>query len=198
MPTPTNGLVQVTMKGTFLGQTSDNVFYYWDSTNSPIGDMQGIANAFDALVFPEWSAITAATYFYSEIVVRDVLGLNNDFTRAPSVGTGTRAGDEAPSWASARVRLNVTNKETRTGFKRLGGLVEAVKDGNFLLPAFITDVQTFADLLDNSLVVGAQTYAPVVYGQGTKADPTRQVVNPIISALALSDVGPQNSRRPAS
>jgi hypothetical protein len=195
MPTPTDGLVEITFQQTLSGQAIDNVFYYWDPTDNPIVALSNIAVAFDAAFTVAFGAVTASGLAFDNIRARDVFGLNNDVNITPSIPSGILVGDRLQVTTCVRFDYDVQTKETKGGMKRFAGPVEAQANGDFLSAAAFTDWQTLEPLLLANILVMGTTYLPVVRGLGTILDPTRDVVNIVTGVTARDKFTTQNSRK---
>lgn len=60
------------------------------------------------------------------------------FAEVPLVGQGSLEGDISPAFVAAGIKLTRTNKLTRSGSKRIPGMVEAVITNGQFTPGFIT------------------------------------------------------------
>lgn len=195
MPVATDGLVQFTIDYTFNNTTASSVWHYWNQTNSPIADMEGLVNAFDAVLMPEMVNIMSSTLTQDRIIGRDLLGIAPDYERVPSVTVGGQTGENANNFTALRLDLLVGNKETRRGYKRLPGLIENNIAGNGLSTGYRNLVITNTAVLLTNLVVGAQTFVPIVYGRATATQPTRSIANPITGIAVPNEQTSQTSRK---
>jgi hypothetical protein len=195
MPNVTAGLAQLSIEYSFNNTAAVNVFHYWNQTNTAILDLQAIITAFDTKLMVEFADLLTLTTTIDQIVARDVFGLLLDQTATPTPAVGTRTGELNGNFTCCKIRLDGTTKETKVGWKRVGGISEFDTAGNGLSTGFLTVVQTFAALLNDSLTVGVETYIPVIFGRGTLADPTRRVVNTITGTFVPNQQTTQNSRK---
>lgn len=195
MPDVSAGLVQITVEYSFNNTEAANVYYYWRGTNIANEPLADIANAFDALIFPEFSNCLGSSVSIDKIRVVDVFGLLPDHAKDPSVTTGAIAGELTGNFTAVSIKLFGTTKETKRGTKRIGGITESSVAGNGLTTTFRTTVETFAALLDNAMAVNAATYQPVIFGRGTIEDPDRRVVNTIASTSVPNQQTTQSSRK---
>lgn len=195
MPIPTNGLAEITFTMTLSTTILQSVFFYWDNTNTPISNMAGIATTFDTIVVTPLAAQVSSALVFSDVLVRDVLGLNPDFNVAPATASGILAGDTLPPFNAVRIDLLVGTKETKRGYKRLPGLLEVQTTGDSLVPGTQVAFQTYSLTYLTGLVVGINTYGPVIRGGPIPTDLTRNVVNPVTSTNVPILVTSQVSRK---
>lgn len=195
MPIPTNGLAEVTFTMTLSAQVFQSVFFYWDNTNTPISNMAGIAAQFDATVVTPLAANVTSALAFTDVLVRDVLGLNPDFNVAPATVGGVIAGDTLPPFNAVRIDLLVATKETKRGYKRVPGLLESQTTGDSLIAGTQAAFQTYSLTYLTGLVVGINTYGPVIRGGPIPTDLTRSVVNPVTSTNVPILVTSQVSRK---
>ena len=195
MPTPTAGLYEISLTGDYYGIDFANVFHYWNVSNIPINNFANVATEFNDNIAAQLTLFTNTNVNYREIVIRDVLGLANDFVSVPTVGTGAQPGEGAPSFAAMAFRLGVSTKETKKGAKRFVGIAEANKDGNTVTAGLFGLMQAFEPNLLQALNDAGVFYSPVIYGKATPSQPLRSVVNLITSATALQTVTSQVSRK---
>lgn len=195
MPTVTDGLIEITLTYDYNNTNAANVFYYWNQTNTSIVDMVPILDAFDATLFPEFSNICSDGVTFLAEEGRDVFGLLPNAGRAPSVLVGAITGQVTNNFTAARINLNVATKETRRGYKRIGGIAEDSVSGNDLTAAYRALVVTLKDRMLDSLAVGGETYVPVVYGQAIPTDPTRSIANLITNGSVSTPQVSQGSRK---
>ena len=195
MATITDGLAKITLFSTIIGEEAQNVFYYWDSTNSAITDMNGIATQFDSNLMASLAAATSTQLVFDLIRVTDVKGTNPDHDLAPTQADGDLTGDALPSFNAVRCDLLTQTKETRRGYKRFPGVAESSVVNNKLTVADQILWNAVASTLNNALVVGADTYFAIVFGDKTPTAPTRSISNLILSAIARPDISSQVSRK---
>lgn len=195
MPTATDGLVQVSFRTTYNNTESFNIFYYWNQNNTPVADMINFGNAWDAVVMPEMASLFSANQVLVEEKFTDVLGINVDYARQPSVLAGTQVGEQVNNFSCLRIDLMPSTKETGRGYKRIGGLVETNVAGNGLTTGFRNSVITNAAVFLDSVVVDGDTYVPVIYGRPTPANPTRSIANPVTGFLVPNVQTTQGTRK---
>lgn len=195
MPIPTDGLVEITLRGTYLGQEWANVFHYWDTSNSQITDKPGIAAGFDAQVVGVTHDMLSVNTLIEEVIVRDVLGITADYAIASAFPTGLVAGESVSAFTAIRFDYLGFDKSTRRGYKRFVGVGESEQSGGFLTAAAFTYAQSIEANLLGQIIVGPQSYQPVIYGKATPTDPTRSVVNIVTNVLARQKLTSQTSRK---
>lgn len=100
----------------------------------------------DITELAEWIRDTIGPLLFaaqSNTVVGGTLSVENltdglTFAEIPLVGTGAMTGDVAPAFVAAGIKLTRTNKTTRSGAKRIPGMVEAVIENGQFIPGYIT------------------------------------------------------------
>lgn len=195
MPTPNSHLLEVIWTTRQVSKEAQNVFYYWDELETNNIALISAANSFDSLVASQMVNIMSDEVESLDITVKDVLGTVPDYSRVPSVGVGAITGETLPGFAAYRFDLFPQTKETRRGYKRFIGVPEVAQDLGVLTPAYETFVQNREGDLLAPLVAGGGNWTPVIYGKATPSDPTRSIVNPVISVTARFDLTTQSSRK---
>lgn len=193
MAVPTAGLVEFTIEQSIGSVNIANVFYFWDTTNSAIVSLSGLAAAFDTLIVQNMPPIQSTQLSYDRIIAKDVLGLVPDLEISPTPSIGILAGEVLASFNCAGFRLNPSTKETRPGQKRFAGPTESVITGNVFSGTYITALTTFAAFLDDPILL-TQTYLPVIASRPTVPRPN-WVVNEVLSATPNQFVTSQVSRK---
>ena len=178
MPTPTGGLLEVTLNQTYLGRPCANIFYFWNSANIEPSSFTALADDFETKYLDNIAVIQSASVLYDNIRFRTILGTLPDFVRNPATANGNKTGDPTPSTIAAGFRYNGTTKETRSGYKRFCGIVETDIQGNDLQPAYLTELATLAGQLEVQLDSGTTVYDPVIYSPFTQTRATK-VVNTV-------------------
>ena len=194
MPIPTGGLYQITVNGSFGTKAFQNVFYFWESGNTPTVSMAALAGDFDTKVMPDIAAVMSVAATFEALEIKDVLGLNPDVLVPTAQVNGSRVGEQFPSYASMGYTYNGLTTETRKGAKRFSGLSETDVSGNVITAAYRTVCETLAAVLDNSIFDGVTSYGPVIFGIPNATRPTN-VVNPVSTVLVDAFVTTQNSRK---
>lgn len=190
-----DGLAEITLQSVTGGREIENVFYYWDITNTPITNISGIAVQFDLNLMAALAAATSDTILFSNIKIRDVKGSIPDFDTAPTAPAGLIAGDVLPPFNAVRIDLIGQTKLTGRGYKRFAGIPEASTSGDSLTPAAKIPWNGVATQLNNGLTVGADTYFSIIFGRPTPTLPTRSESNLILSALVRDVITSQVTRK---
>lgn len=195
MTTPSSGLIEVTLSGTFLGRPWANVFHYWNQDAGGVVQKAALATSFNAQVANRLPLLSSDKVFYDNIKIRDMIGITPDYEQAPSQPTGQVGGDALPAFNTYRYLYSVTDKTTRKGWKRYPGVVEANQaDGSLTAAAFSAhqaEELSFLQPITNT----TQSYLPVIFGGPTLGNPTRFVINIVNGISAQQKLGSQVSRR---
>ena len=192
----TDGLAEITLLSSLEGQEIENIFYYWDITNTPISNMSGIVTQWDANIMASLATPTSNAVSFVNLKIRDVKGTNPDFDLAPTQATGISGGDVLPAFNAVRIDLIGQTKLTGRGYKRFAGLPEASTTGNEITAAAKVNWNSLASTLNNAVTVGADTYFAIIFGKPTPTAPTRSESNLILSALVRDIITSQVSRKP--
>lgn len=195
MPTVSAGLIEVTIRCEFNNTEADNVFHFWNGTNAPVPDLDAFLTAFDAFIIPEFSDLVSSSTDIALLTARDVFGLLPDAVLTPSIAVGTQPADVVNNFTTARINLNVSSKETRRGYKRIGGMSEQNITGNELSVNYRNFCQAFGTKLEGTMIVGAETYQLYIYGRPTPSLPGRHVVNRVTSTSVPNRQFTQGSRK---
>jgi hypothetical protein len=73
--------------------------------------------------------------------------------------------------------------------------MEADAIGNVWDTDMLLDLAPLATQLSTAVIVGAETYVPVIYGRPTPGEPDRHLANPVTSALVNNNISSQVSRK---
>lgn len=195
MPTATEGLLQVTLEGVYLGEEWALVWHYWDSAQTASKDLSTFATQFDTIVASQIPPVVGASCLFQRILVRDVLGIENDVEIVPSVGAGALGGDSLASWMAARIDMLGADKSTRRGYKRICGVTEGQASFQNLSATGLANFQTLEAPFLQQIIVGPVSYQPVIYGGPTPTNPTRSIANLVTSVSAQQRLTSQNTRK---
>lgn len=195
MAIPVNGLVEIVLSGRVLGIPWNNVYHYWDTSDSVITDMPTIASQFNAFVANSLPTLTTPNTKYDNIKIRDVLGNVPDYDEPPTDPDGNKIESVMPSFNAVRVDYMVTTKDTNRGYKRYPGVPEEDVNLGDLTPTALAAWSAFQTQWLQPLVAGGKSYQPVVYGRATPTQPTRKVVNIVTSIVVRPEITSQTSRK---
>ena len=195
MPTPTQGLIRVTLSGTYLGNNWANVYYYWNADAGTVMQKVLLADSFNAQVANRLATLMSDKVTLDQILIQDVLGITNDWAQPPTDTTGNLTGDALSRFVCFVYRYTVFNKETRVGFKRYVGVVEGDQADGSLTPTALSRNQAEESSFFQPITNTTQSYQPVIYGGPTPSQPMRSVVNVVTGITALQTLSTQNSRK---
>lgn len=188
-----------------------NVFHYRvASGNAPGTTVADIASAWWNVVRTNYRNFTVQSYTtaFLTVDVEDVLSKTGLYGTWP-IPVADQAGNRpvVPStgegfvaaFVAAGIRLNVENRLTRPGQKRVWGLSENDLNGNSLIPGALGNLQNLAASFVSNVTVNASgggtlVLEPVVRGT-PKPGTTVSPVNRVVSASVQSSVRTQVSRR---
>lgn len=196
-----NSLFEVKLFADYSGQTCLSRFWYLQSVAPETTLASEVATNFEAHIQAELRAVTNSLYIPQVIEVIEQTSLVNFVNRASAIGPGILAGSPVASFVAQSIRLFRTTRETRSGWKRLPGLVEEQVNGQSIAPAHVTALQALADKFDGGITVTTGTLLPclirkkidVVTGELTIA--SLWTYNLISDAQAVSRLTTQNTRK---
>ena len=197
MPIPTGGLIQLTLSGSYGGNTINNVFSYWNSLDIEPISFVGLAVDWDTKLLGDIASIINDFVTFDTITLRTIFGTLPDFVAIPSLATGARVGDASASSSAMGFLYSPTTKEVHPGGKRFVGVTEADTINNGYTVAFFTLLQTVATALQASITDGVNSFEPVV---ASRPKPTRATwaVGDVASITPYSTVRHQVSRSPSA
>ena len=206
MPVVGTDLVyELIVKGSVGGTPTVNVFGYYNVGFSPSLPGAGVLNGlFDSQVMAAWSALTSTAVTLTEVSSRRLNNLT-DFNTFPISQVGLVIGDRGTDFSAFKIGLIRSTKETRSGHKRIAGLVEiqTTASGNLIDAATLTLLTTLAGDFASQLLAGGDDFRPCIIGgkYDTVPDPpvlkpeADWVYNPLSAVTASSRVTSQVSRK---
>lgn len=202
MPVVSNGSLFKIVDNQMIG--SDVIINrYWYFLNAIPNSVSAsdIADLWEA-IFSAWlppAQVTALTH--TTIEVDEVTSVSNFFTRASTLGAGTRVGPVLPYYVAARIRLFRTTKETRSGWKRIGVATETDLETNGWSPTYKAVLDSLAAVMNDPLITTAGNAEPCIVritkdpATGAPFAPSLWVYNLVESAGASSFNTTQNTRK---
>jgi hypothetical protein len=198
---PTIGdLVKITSCSNILSQDACNVFYYL------VAAWTGNLTILEALEqWQEQVATPIAGQLAQDLDIGE-LSWNNVDSPAESGSIsggfyGTAAEGPVSAFTAVSVRLFGTTAVTRSGWKRIAGVVESSVASGVISP---TVLAIFQDWADESIVIPLtaplsgtpdMVLIPVVVGRNTDGSLNTAAVNPLASAVVQNLMTTQNTRK---
>lgn len=198
MPDIDTGLYKVVLQQSRAGVQMNNIFWYTQSLGANDA-AEELWTAFQDEVLPTIADMMVTTHLFDLLIVKAIFSDEAEYSAAPDpdAGTITASSDLASTYTCSSVRLLRTYTDTRSGWKRFGGLQEIDLIGNYLSSGYLTLLQDTADVL--ATAIGAfNFFGPVlVRPPGTYASGVQEgwKYNPISSTVAVNRVTTQNSRK---
>lgn len=210
-----NDVYELTVKGTFIGQEWNCVFFYDERlsyvTTTPTR-AQVVAETFQEQVLPEMENLCVADVLFDRLIVKNLFDVADAYTLVVGdTGTGGLANSYLGTFAAYSFELQGESAVTRLGAKRVPGVIEEViSDGMVTDPAFITNMMDFAAAASVALEVGtvitSPVYVPVIVKRVRTGSPgaylyrlpttlSEKVVNTVIDILVDLLVTTQNTRK---
>lgn len=161
---PGTALYRITDNQTFGTQIVQNIYWYADDPVIVEPALADIAAAFVTQIVSLIDNLQATGLVHQNVFVEKFLSTGpTTFGTFASTGAGAIATDNLPPFNAVGVRLTVTTRETRPGFKRIAGLVEADTTGGALTAPALAAWQTATAGMDDTLVVaGGDDLVPVI------------------------------------
>lgn len=171
MPIFTEGLYEIRLRQTMLGQEVVNMFYYMQfETGDPIMLSQ-VGTTFKNDVYDTIRTIQAGSAEGLDLRVRRIGGVQEDVTSLLGED-GTRPGPTLNSFSAWGFKLDRTTIDTRNGSKRFAGISETDVEGNepaTLMETILDDVA--AVLAINLSMANGAILEPVIFRRGSFTDP---------------------------
>ena len=185
------------------GQQVLNVYHYHYPDLPLVPGAQSIAEAFNDDIVPLVAACQSDTVLHERVAVEQLGSLTDYYELATTVTTGDLTGESLPVFNALRLDYVRASKETRSGSKRIAGLIETWVSGDFLTATGATERAALASALGDMLTVGIFTVEPVILGirYVPDTDPkiplpvSEWVYNPISGVVVNSEITTQNSRK---
>ncbi len=201
-----NDVLQVTNFHLFLGQLCLNVYHYQiEDLTAPqilLSDIRDVLIAdYVAQVLP---SLSGGLVLFR--VLTENLTNGTEFRDDPVNHSGLEGSDALPSSVAYAIKLNRSNKLTRSGAKRLVGVTEAAVSGNAVglpLPNIASMEIFFGDAkiainydgLGNNVQI-----TPVIVGRTLSVGGSYELdlakINPVLTAQVQALLSTQNSRKP--
>lgn len=207
-------IVQLTLRGSVLGELMENVHFYRVSDTPSEGYLSGLCTSFEETVLPLYEDVQHQFVLYEQLVARNIFNTDEFILTPldPSAGQGTTS-DPTPSFVAANIKLTRGNSSVRNGRKSIAGAMEGQMVQQQWDTSYLSALQALADGLAATLNPGLiDLFAPVIVGrvkepipdtepqQYTYRLPETQIEMGdnwalIVSALASPDVSTMNSRK---
>lgn len=197
----TNSLYSLKYFSSYLGVSCQNQFWYLTLNPPDTISAQSVVAAFESLVATNWEAAVSDEWTGVRVVCDEVTSNQNFFDSTTNIGPGTQTGDALAPQSCAGIRMLRVTKDTRSGWKRVVGLVESqVADGKLTAGA-ITAFNLLGTGFITNLVISTEIVAPVIVRKTYTGDPpilnppSQWIYNDVASRITIPDVTSQNSRK---
>lgn len=197
MPTTTNGIYSVTLKGEVFGQEVINVFNYREVAGTE-GEFNSLESLWQTTIFDDLQAVLAQSYFFISLDISNPTGDRPTQSFPYPVSTqGDLSGETLPPFTVASLKYNRFFTDTRNGFKRIGPATEAQQNGGIWSTGYLLLLQTLAGQLSLVLSDASNTFVPIILR--AQPDPFGIYTFNNITGITVSDnVTTQNSRKATS
>jgi hypothetical protein len=185
---------KLTLKGTLLGQQTNNVFHY----RQTVGILGGstMVDRFLAEVFPDIKSVLASQATFTAV---EWINYNDpsDFGLTPiTTGqNGARSGEVLPAFIAWGFNYNRSSRVTRNGSKRFAGVMEGDVINGLAVPAFLNVLEDVAGQLGQDLQAGlTEMWRPVIARISTDGATVIQTND--VQNVTYRRITTQNSRKP--
>lgn len=112
-------------------------------------------------------------------------------------GGGLNAGEPSPSWNALSFLMSRTDRRTKSGGKRIGGISESniINNDVFPDPTFEGWLDDYANILSQTLTGAVDNYVPTLI-RFDPADPSTILTFQPVAAASFSRLSTQNTRKP--
>lgn len=118
-----------------------NVYAYMLRAGQPSPTAADVAQGFETDVITPMLPFQHDSLEHITIEIRELL-TDDNFAEFPTGLFGTRLGSEEMNFVALSVRLNRATRETRNGFKRIGGMVKDDAVQNLFTQVYVDDFTT--------------------------------------------------------
>lgn len=193
-------VLQLTEKQRQAGQPILNVYFYEVVLNTDDHGYEDVAPAFvNDLWTMQRKSSTSSSLTYETLEIRNMTnGIDMFEFEVGEAGTATTT-EALPPYATVTIKLVRSTLVTRNGYKRYAGIVEGSQTNGLLTSSGQTAWQTIAT---NLATPQAYTFSgdafemnPVIVKTLPNGDRDFSILNPIGSAVALTRLGTQNTRK---
>ena len=195
-----NDIVKVTFNQSLFGEEIKNVFWYLYELAVAGVTLLDLLDLLTTEVFTPMSLTQVPDLEYVNSVAENVTnGIDTDTLPIAGEGTDLSAGPASPSYVSAGYTLNVGNRTTRPGGKRIAGMGETRVVDNAYVPGGTTAADAALAMATSWFVTGTPTgsgiIVPVVVGRAIDGSPDLLRINEITTVSVNPTIRSQVSRR---
>jgi hypothetical protein len=195
-------IIRITDKQIASSKAFVNLYFYRVSVSVPGITLLNVASAFRLIVTAKIRALQVAACTHEEFVIENLTNaIDIDTQISVQAGLDTNGGPVQPTYLAASYRLNVSDKTTRPGGKRISGIGEERVASNNYVPDETANDEAEAALAEQFGVVGVPVgdgvAIPIVVGRDILGALDLDRVSVISSASAAFFIKTQVSRRRA-
>lgn len=178
-----------------------NRYWYYTAASPGTVSAASVATAIEGIIAAWLPDCQPAVVSHPTLSCDEVTSNDNFIERASTIPDGTLAGSELASYQCAGIRLLRSTKETRSGWKRIAAGDESTVGGNNWGPSFLSVLENFAAVLNDSFSISGNDFYPVIIrytydsGSGELNPPSQWIYNIIASVEVKPQVTTQNSRK---
>lgn len=165
MPLVLDGtLLRFTVTADLGDQDVKNVYHYYANVEISQGDLRPMVTEFNQTVLAPMLERQHVGYELRFVKLEELTGVR--FVDVAQTATGDAITERLATFSTVRVKFPRTSKETRSGYKRIAGLIDADVNGDFLdanaQEAWLEAVQGMGENL--TVESTGQDMAPVILG----------------------------------
>lgn len=181
---------------TYQGVNVNNVYHYRINAIGTGTLGQRVLEIFTLRLWPRIILLQHESLSHDAVVWVNLNNLTEFGTEVPAPAvTGSLQQEANVSFNAIKIRLNRETRLTRNGFKRIGGLDEAVTTGNTINPAFAADAALMGTEMGVNQTIGGWIFQPVIYGRETGPPNNLPIrVNNVVAGITVG-VTSQSSRK---
>ena len=161
-------IVEIVTSALWQGVTMRNVYFYRVDDTPTAGYLTGLSTEFQSSVWTAFMATQLVAYVGTAISIRNVFtgDVLEDLTPTPAVGTLAVSGDTNPPFLAVNVGLERQNNRVKQGRKSVPIPTEGYMTSTAVVGTFLTNLNTYAALLDDVLQPGGvDDFTPVIVGR---------------------------------
>jgi hypothetical protein len=188
-------LFQVNHVQEYLGQTVMNRYFYNSAATDTVANINDLLAVFETDVVPLVNRLQVVGLSNVRLDGLVVEGIS--FSVLTLSGGGLNAGEPSPSWNQLSFLMSRTDRSTKSGGKRIGGISESnmINNDVFPDPTFEGWLDDYATILSAILVGALFNYAPFLVSFEPLDPGVIRASQPVASA-SFSRLSTQNTRKP--
>lgn len=192
----TQGLYQVTLEQQ-IGQNQIRNVYWYRNQSGDNDKSQEMWDAFNGNVMNQHANAQHENVVYTNLQVISIFGSQLEINGQPTITQGAVTGTLLPAFTVASIRLLRSNRDLRSGWKRISGITEENVESPGFTAAYMVLLQALANEVTVNLSGGVEVFTPSIVRKPftTKAQSPDWEAIDTNTGLALDRVTSQNTRK---